>query len=417
MRIEEYKAKSLVSQSYPSPFAWIEYTFNPYQGCWHDCKYCDGKSERYHMHDDFGNVLRVKENADKLLADFFRKKGYYSQSMENRQLSLFDEDIPKKDTFTVLAGGGVCDVYQPAERKVRLMRRCLQTAYDYGIPVILITKSKYVLDDIDLLKKINEQNYAAVHITITLDDEEKQKLFEPRASTTTERFETLKKLREEGIHGGIYSLPVLPFIGDTHENVSALYQRALQAGAEFVYSGSLTLTPGRNKEEFLSVIATHMPELLEKYKRLYSNRDQYGAMDQNKKHFYGIVEPELLFYKYGYETKIPFMALRYIPKGRIETNLKVSEVLVHAGYLYQHIFRDYRKVKQLYQSAYLLDKLKVDVLQMSRKEILGLSLSEDVRDYLSDYFLNGRSKKVEELKKKAYEKTIGMLNKNVDMTR
>lgn len=104
------------------------------------------------------NVLRVKENADKLLADFFRKKGYCSQSMENRQLSLFDEDIQKKDTFTVLAGGGVCDVYQLAERKVRLMRRCLQTAYDYGIPVILITKSKYVLDDIDLLKKINEQN-------------------------------------------------------------------------------------------------------------------------------------------------------------------------------------------------------------------------------------------------------------------
>lgn len=135
----------------------------------------------------------------------------------------------------------------------------------------------------DLLKKINKQNYAAVHITITLNDEEKQKLFEPRASTTTERFDTLKKLREEGIHGGIYSLPVLPFIGDTHEHVSALYQRASQAGAEFVYSGPLTITPGRNKDEFLSVIATHMPELLEKYKRLYSNNDGYGAMDRNEK--------------------------------------------------------------------------------------------------------------------------------------
>ncbi len=411
MRIEEYNAKSLVSQSYPSPFAWMEYTFNPYQGCWHDCKYCDGKSERYHMHDDFGNVLRVKDNADKLLAEFFRKKGYYSQSMENRQLSLFDEDILKKEQFTILAGGGVCDVYQPAERKVHLMRRCLQTAYDYGIPVILITKSKYVLDDIDLLKKINKQNYAAVHITVTLDDEEKQKLFEPRASTTTERFETLKSLRKEGIHGGIYTLPVLPFIGDTHENVSALYQKASKARAEFVYSGPLTLTPGRNKDEFLSVIATHMPELLEKYKRLYGNENPYGAMDRNEKRFYGIVEPELLFYKYGYETKIPFVANRYIPKGRIETNLKVSEALVRAGYLYQHIFRDYRKEKQLYQSAYQLDKLKTDVLQMSRKEILGLSLSEDAREFLTDYFLNGTSKKLEGLEKEAYQKAIIMLSR------
>ena len=100
MRIEEYNAKSLVRDSYPSAFAWMEYTFNPYQGCWHDCKYCDGKSERYHMHQDFGQVLRVKENADKLLAEFFRKKGYFSQSMENRQLCLFEEDTLKKDTFT-----------------------------------------------------------------------------------------------------------------------------------------------------------------------------------------------------------------------------------------------------------------------------------------------------------------------------
>lgn len=54
---------------------------------------------------------------------------------------------------------------------------------------------------------------------------------------------------------------------------------------------------------------------------------------------------------------------------------------------------------------------------MPREEILGLSLLEDERDYLMDYFLNGTSKKLGELEKKAYEKAIGMLNKNMDMTR
>lgn len=411
MRIEEYNAKSLVRDSYPSAFAWMEYTFNPYQGCWHDCKYCDGKSERYHMHQDFGQVLRVKENADKLLAEFFRKKGYFSQSMENRQLCLFEEDTLKKDTFTILAGGGVCDVYQPAEKKIRLMRRCLQAAYDYGIPMILITKSKYVLEDLDLLKKINKQNYAAVHITITLADEEKQKLFEPRASTTNERFAVLKELRDEGIHGGIYTLPVLPFIGDTDENVSRIYNRAANAGAEFIYSGPLTLTPGRNKEEFLAVIAAKMPELHEKYQKLYQNNDKYGAMDKNAKRYYGIVDPEVLFYRYGYEWKIPFVAPRYIPKGRIESNLRISEALVHAGYLYQHIYKDYKKTRLLYNDAAVLEKLHGDIFQHTRKEILELPLSQEARDYMTDYFINGTNLKLKKLEDEAYEKAISRLDK------
>lgn len=56
-------------------------------------------------------------------------------------------------------------------------------------------------------------------------------------------------------------------------------------------------------------------------------------------------------------------------------------------------------------------QVKVEVLQLSRKEILSFSLSEDARDCLTDYFLNEKSKKLEESEKKAYEKTLGILNK------
>lgn len=70
MTIEEYDAKTLVRPSYPSPFAWMEYTLNPYQGCIHNCRYCDGKSERYRMHADFGERVRVKRNAPNYWNDF-----------------------------------------------------------------------------------------------------------------------------------------------------------------------------------------------------------------------------------------------------------------------------------------------------------------------------------------------------------
>ena len=42
MKIENYEAKSLVRQGGVSIFSWAETYLNPYQGCYHDCVYCDG---------------------------------------------------------------------------------------------------------------------------------------------------------------------------------------------------------------------------------------------------------------------------------------------------------------------------------------------------------------------------------------
>ena len=74
MIIEEYDAKSLVRTARTS--------LNPYQGCEHDCVYCDGKSENYYMHDDFGQRIRVKKNAPELLELYFKKQGFFPVNRE-----------------------------------------------------------------------------------------------------------------------------------------------------------------------------------------------------------------------------------------------------------------------------------------------------------------------------------------------
>lgn len=142
MIVEEYAAKTLVMPSYPSLFAWMEYTLNPYQGCAHDCRYCDGKSEPYRMHADYGARIRVKRNAPELLERFLKNKGLRPAGVA--QGSLFGPERPDA-YFTLFIGGGVCDVYQPVEAEKRLMRRLLQLAYDYGVPVLVLTKSALVL--------------------------------------------------------------------------------------------------------------------------------------------------------------------------------------------------------------------------------------------------------------------------------
>ena len=56
-------------------------------------------------------------------------------------------------------------------------------------------------------------------MTLTTYDEELCKKIEPNVSTTRERVEALKILRDEGIPTVVWLTPILPFITDTEENI------------------------------------------------------------------------------------------------------------------------------------------------------------------------------------------------------
>ncbi|MCK4757865.1 MAG: hypothetical protein KAS67_05395 [Thermoplasmata archaeon] len=279
MNIEYYDAKTVVRKNKNSD----NINLNPYQGCWHDCVYCDGKAENYHMHEDFGTRIRVKANAPRLLEKWLKKEGLIPINRE-RTGTLLDytdgaRQVAAIPDFTVCIGGGVCDVYQPAEKEVKVTRSLIQLAYDYNVPTFILTKNKLVLRDLDLLKLINESSKATVAMSIAFDSDEVQKIFEPNASPTSERFETLVALHKEGIHTGIWAMPLLPWIADTDENMDAIFMRAKKAGVEWMLADGLTLKPGRQKDQFMRVIGEYYPDLLPKYEKLYSNNNKWGIPD------------------------------------------------------------------------------------------------------------------------------------------
>ena len=130
MIVEEYEAKSLIRKSRTSLFSWSEMYLNPYQGCYHDCKYCDGKSEGYYMHDAFAGHIRVKRNAPQLLEAYLKKNGFFpiNRKKTSSLVDYFPElrksaDTKYKGKFVIFIGGGVCDVYQPVEKEVKMTRK------------------------------------------------------------------------------------------------------------------------------------------------------------------------------------------------------------------------------------------------------------------------------------------------------
>ena len=417
MIIEEYEAKTLVRTSKTSLFSWAEVYLNPYQGCYHDCVYCDGKAEGYYMHEDFGTRIKVKKNAPDLLEAYLKKKGFFpiNRKKTSTLVDFYPDlresaNIRKLGKFVLFIGGGVCDVYQPAEEEICITRKLLQIADDYRIPVCFLTKNNLVLRDLDLLKKINEETFASVSFTITLADDETQKIFEPNASTSSERFDAIKKLRKEGIHSGVYCYPSLPFIGDTDANIKSIYKRAKEVDAEFIYCWGLTLKPGRNKNQFMRIIQDYYPEIYPKYERLYGNNDKYGHLDRTVFKEFNLIWPETRGYKYGYELGLDYTADRYVPEGRIYANLKSAALLHRLAYLKNFFIKSSQyEIRQLDRGANLLNEFDKDISTFDSKQLVVLGLDKSIVPYISEFLEEGKSNTLKRIEGEAYDSVFTYL--------
>lgn len=222
---------------------------NLYRGCQHGCIYCDSRSACYHMEHGFEDV-EVKENAIPLLEDALRRR---------RRPCM-------------IGMGSMTDPYIPLEEELRHTRQALELVEKYGFGVTLITKSARVLRDTDLMKRINEQTKCVVQMTLTTYDESLCRKLEPAVSTTRERFEALKALRDDGIPTVVWLCPILPFLNDTEENISGILDYCAEAGVRGVicFGMGLTLREG-NREYFYRQLDRYFPGLKEKYIRCYGN--------------------------------------------------------------------------------------------------------------------------------------------------
>ena len=224
---------------------------NLYRGCSHGCIYCDSRSNCYHMEHVFEDI-EVKENA----------------------IELLEDALTRKRKKCMIGTGSMTDPYIPLEMKLGNVRKALELVYEYGFGFTVITKSNRILRDLDLLQKINEKTKCVVQMTLTTCDEDLCRKIEPNVSTTEERFEVLKTLRDCGIPTVVWLSPVLPFINDTEENISGILDMCAEAKVYGVicFGMGLTLREG-NREYFYEQLDRLFPGLKEQYIRTYG--DQY----------------------------------------------------------------------------------------------------------------------------------------------
>jgi DNA repair photolyase len=264
MRIREIQAKTIL-RKYKKIDSWfiIRYGMNLYRGCAHDCVYCDGRAERYQVDGEFGEDVAVKTNAIDVL---------------RRELDPARKRIAFKPAFFAL-GGGVGDSYQPAEKEYQLTRKALQLMLDYKHPVHILTKSTLIERDIDLLKKINAVSKVLVSFSFSSVDEGTSALFEPGVPTPDARLKTLSRIKEAGIHCGMFLMPVIPFITDTPDMIRSCMEKAVENRLDYIVFSGMTLKEGRQMQHFYDVIERHYPDLTLEYQTIYT-KNPWGQASQ-----------------------------------------------------------------------------------------------------------------------------------------
>lgn len=232
---------------------------NLYRGCSHGCIYCDSRSKCYNIGHAFEDI-EIKENA----------------------IDLLEYALVHKRKKCVIGTGSMTDPYIPLEMEIGNVRKALQLIYKHGFGFTVITKSNHILRDLDLLQKINARTKCIVQMTLTTYNDDLCKKIEPNVSTTRERFEVLKKLRDLGIPTVVWLTPILPFINDTEENISGILDMCIEAKVYGIicFGMGLTLREG-NREYFYEQLERLFPGLKEKYISIYGN--QYMIESGNNK--------------------------------------------------------------------------------------------------------------------------------------
>lgn len=239
MVIKEVQVKGIITKS-NLPDA--DYVVNPYVGCQHACTYCYAEfMKRFTNHsEEWGSFVDVKINALDVLGDIEKVRG-------------------KKVLFS-----SVTDPYHPIEARYKLTRKLLQALIPAQPSIEILTKSRMVTRDIDVLKQYDD---VVVGVSISTLDNDVSRSIEPLTALPELRLDAIEKCKEAGLKTYVFLSPIFPGITD----VEKIVEKASPYVDYFMFE-NLNLRP-LNKDRIMKYIKENHSDLEGLYNQIYVKKD------------------------------------------------------------------------------------------------------------------------------------------------
>lgn len=232
IQVNDYLTKSNLPAS--------DYVINPYVGCPHGCKYCYASfMKRFTGHkEEWGSFIDIKRCDKKINLNKIKNKSVFLSS--------------------------VTDCYNEIEEKYELTKEILKQLINSECYLSISTKSKLILRDVELLKKIK---HVTVSMSINTLDENFRKDMD-NASTIKERLNTLKQLHDNGIYTILFMSPIFPYITEWKE----IIEKSEKFIDEYWFE-NLNLR-GQYKVRIMSYIKEKYPQYYDDYVSIYNKNNK-----------------------------------------------------------------------------------------------------------------------------------------------
>ena len=246
------RAKRIVNRVPEASRMPFRFTINAYRGCAHACTYCFARPTHEFLGmnagEDFERRIVVKVTAAEKLARELREPRWGGDH---------------------IAMGTNTDPYQPAEGRYRLTRSIVEVLGEARNEFSILTKSPMIVRDLDVLVAAAARTHVRCNLSIGTLDDDVWRASEPGTPPPARRLEAVRKLNDAGIPCGVLVAPVLPGISDDPAQLEAVVETSIAAGAVSITPIILHLRPGV-REVFMPWLARYRPDLVERYRRLYS---------------------------------------------------------------------------------------------------------------------------------------------------
>ena len=133
----------------------------------------------------------------------------------------------------IILMGNLGDPYNIHEEKYMITRNSLKIIENYDYGVIINTRQKRILRDMDVLKGISRKTKCVVEIGFpSIDDSKLERLDGKETLDVNGRLELIKTLADEGIDVIATLTPLIPFVNDDEGELVKLIQMISDCGAK-----------------------------------------------------------------------------------------------------------------------------------------------------------------------------------------
>ena len=145
---------------------------------------------------------------------------------------------------------------------------------------------KHPFEDIEVKQNAPELLDAALKskkkkcMTLTTYDDDLCRILEPNVCNTKRRIEVLEEMQKRGIPTVVWLTPILPFINDTEDNITAILNECVRVGVKGIidFGMGLTLREG-DREYYYAALDRHFPGMKERYIKRYGNAYELPSPD------------------------------------------------------------------------------------------------------------------------------------------